>query len=70
MNEANDKPGLLKQLAIPLTALVAIICCLAGPLLIAGIGFVAIGVSIGWVTAGLAVAAICFVLVRRTQRRC
>ena len=71
MKARTDKPELMKKLAAPLIAIVAIICCLAGPLILAGIGSIAIGSFVGWLVGAIVfAAAACFLVLKRTQRRC
>lgn len=70
MKGHDEKSGFLKNLAAPMIAAFAIICCLAAPLVIAGVGSVAIGSTVGWIAGALIFAAACFLLLRRTQRRC
>lgn len=70
MNAEENKSGILKHLAAPLIVAFAIICCLAAPLILAGIGSVAIGSTVGWIAGALVFALACLFLLRRSQRRC
>jgi hypothetical protein len=70
MKARANETGLMKNLAASLVAVVAVICCLAAPLILAGIGSIAIGSFVGWLIGAVVFAAVCFLLLKRTQRRC
>ena len=70
MKAGTRRQGITKYLAASLFAVLAVICCLAAPLILAGIGSFAIGSTVGWIAAAVVFAAACFFLLRRTQRRC
>lgn len=70
MKAPATKGGLMKNLAAALIAIVAVICCLAAPLIVAEIGSIAIGSTLGWLVGAIVFAVACFLLLKRTQRRC
>jgi len=70
MSDSGESSTWTKRLAAPLLAVLAVICCLAAPLIVAALGSVAIGSFAGWIVAAIAFAAACFFLLRRRTRRC
>jgi hypothetical protein len=59
------------RLAAPALAVLAVVCCLAAPLLVGALGAVSLGALFGLGAGLVAFAALCFVVLRRaTGDRC